>query len=161
MGYLLNISEILGFAVFIEQNGYEFYVEAMKKFAEPEIMELFQFLADEEFKHETIFAGLLAEAGKFTPPESYDGEYHAYMKEFCKSHGLANRDAIKPQVERISSIEEALEMALGFEKDSIVFFTGLKDLVASGQTDPIGRIIREEMGHIRMIHEFRSRQRGK
>lgn len=161
MGYLLNVSEILGFAVFIEQNGYEFYVEAMKKFVEPKIMEMFQFLADEEFRHEKIFAGLFEEGGKFTPPESYDGEYHAYMKEFCKSHSLANRDAIKPKVERISSIDEALEMALGFEKDSIVFFTGLKDLVAVGLTGPIDRIIREEMGHIRKIHEFRTQQIGR
>ena len=52
MSYLLDVKEILGFAVYIEQRGYEFYVEAMKKFPDPRATELFQYLADEEFKHE-------------------------------------------------------------------------------------------------------------
>ena len=59
MTYLLDVKEILEFAVFIEERGYEFYVDAMKKFSEARITELFQYLADEEFKHEKVFKKLL------------------------------------------------------------------------------------------------------
>jgi len=155
MGYLMNVSEVLEFAVYIEQNGYQFYVESLKKFPEPNIVELFQYLADEEFKHEQLFKKMLAEAGKFTPTETYDGEYQAYMREFCKSHSLADRDASKAKIKAVSSLEGALEMAVAFEKDSIVFFTQLKDLVGGEQRSPVDRIIHEEMLHLRRIFEFR------
>ena len=35
----------------------------MKKFAEPRLTELFQYLADEEFKHEEVFKKLLEQSG--------------------------------------------------------------------------------------------------
>ncbi len=157
MGYLLNVSEVLEFAVYIEQNGYEFYVEAMKKFADPDMTELFQYLADEEFKHEKFFAKLKEAAGHFTPPESYDGEYQAYMKEFCKAHSLANREAIKPKLAKLKTMNEVLDMALGFEKDSVVFFSELKGVVHSEQSGPVEKVIREELVHIRKIMDYRSR----
>ena len=59
MSYLLDVKEILEFAVYIEERGYEFYVGAMKKFGEPRATELFQYLADEEFKHEKVFKKLM------------------------------------------------------------------------------------------------------
>ena len=70
MGNLLSAGEILEFAIYIEQNGYKFYVETIKKFKEKKLVELFQYLADEERKHEETFKALLKKTGTFTPPES-------------------------------------------------------------------------------------------
>ena len=85
MSYLLDVKEILEFAVYIEERGYEFYVGAMKKFSEARITELFQYLADEEFKHKEFFKKLLEQSGGIKG-ESRDPEYQAYMREFCKAH---------------------------------------------------------------------------
>jgi rubrerythrin len=154
MSYLLDVKEILGFAVYIEERGYEFYVEAMKKFHEPHATELFQYLADEEFKHEKIFKKMMAagtEAGKGEP----DAEYQAYMREFVKAHQLGDKEAVNAKLARLSTLEQVLDLAMAFEKDSIVFFSELKSAYARGGDGALDRVIHEEMGHLRRIFQMK------
>jgi len=161
MSYLLAVKEILGFAVYIEERGYEFYVEAMKKFAAPRATELFQYLADEEFKHEKFFQKLLEQADDAWKGEAdADAEYQAYMREFVKAHSLGDREAVCAKLARISSLDEILDLAMGFEKDSIVFFSELKDFYAKGKTAAIEKVIHDEMGHLRKIFQMK-REFGK
>jgi len=150
MSYLLDVKEILEFAVYIEERGYEFYVGAMKKFSEARITELFQYLADEEFKHEKIFKKLLEQSGELKGG-SHDAEYQAYLREFCKSHSLADPETVNAKLSKVSGLEEVLDMAMGFEKDSIVFFSELKGIYARGNSAAVDKIIHEEMGHLRKI----------
>lgn len=154
MGNLLNVSEILEFAVYIEKNGYKFYVETMKKFAEQRLLDLFQFLADEEFKHEEMFKRLLKEIGTVTPHESYPGEYEAYMKDFLKAHALANDEALKQKLDSIKTIEDAIAVALDFEKDSIILFTMLKKYIEKEKQHLVEAVIQEEITHIFKINEY-------
>jgi rubrerythrin len=45
--------------------------------------------------------------------------------------------------------EDILQMAIGQEKDSIVFYTGLKEMISeTAGRERIEEIIKEEMGHI-------------
>ena len=154
MAYLLNVNEILEFAVFIEERGYEFYVDAMKKFSEPRVTELFQYLADEEFKHEEFFKKLLEQSGGING-ESRDPEYQAYMREFCKAHALADREETTARLAKASGLEEVLDMAMSFEKDSIVFFSELKEIYTKGNSAAVDKIIHEEMGHLRKIFQMK------
>ncbi len=154
MSYLLDVKEILGFAVYIEERGYEFYIEAMKKFPEPGATELFQYLADEEFKHEKLFKKLMGQDGDVKKGEA-DAEYQAYMKEFVKVHQLGDREAIQAKLARMTTLEEVLDLALGFEKDSIIFFSELKEMYAKGYTAPLEKVIHEEMGHLRKIFQMK------
>jgi len=154
MSYLLDVKEILEFAVYIEQRGYEFYIGAMKKFGEARITELFQYLADEEFKHEEFFKKLLEQSGGMKGG-SHDPEYQAYMREFCKAHSLADREATAARLARASGLDEVLDMAMGFEKDSIIFFSELKEIYEKGHSEAVDRIIHEEMGHLRKIFQMK------
>ncbi len=161
MGYLLNVNEVLDFAIHIEHHGYEFYVESMKRFNDPDLLRLFQYLADEEFKHEKAFRVLRDSLGSFTPPDSYDGEYQAYMGEFCKAHALANRDVFRARLESLTGPDALLDMALEFEKDSVVFFTELKHIVGRDKHNAVDKVIREEMAHVRRIFDLKRERRGK
>jgi rubrerythrin len=154
MGSLLNAGEVVEFAIYIEQNGYKFYVETIKKFEEKKLTDLFQFLADEEFKHEQIFKALLKKTGTFTPPESYPGEYEVYMRDFLKTHALANDEALKQKLDSISTQEDAIQMALDFEKDSIVLFTALKKYIEEANQKAVESIIQEELTHIIKITSY-------
>lgn len=52
-----------------------------------------------------------------------------------------------------TSAEEVLKEAISAEKESIVFYLGMKDMVPEGKgRDRIDAIIREEMGHIQIIN---------
>ena len=59
------------------------------------------------------------------------------------------------------SMEEIINRALGLEKDSIVFYLGIRDMVP----ERLGRnrlddIIREEMNHISILSKELSSHRG-
>ena len=151
MTYLLETREILESAVIIEQSGYEFYIKSMKKLADPKVTQLFQYLADEEFKHENKFKSILSAldpAGRGGPA---DEEYRAYLRGFCRAHLLANPEKAGQLVESIRNEQDALTLAMQFEKDSVIFFTELKNLYADDPLGSIERIIQEEMTHIRRI----------
>ena len=154
MSYLLDVKEILEFAVYIEERGYEFYVGAMKKFPEPRATELFQYLADEEFKHEKVFKKLMEQDGDLMKGER-DAEYQAYMREFVRAHQLGDKEAVNAKLSRLSTLDDILDLAMDFEKDSIVFFSELKGLYAKGHSAAIDKIIREEMGHLRKIFQMK------
>lgn len=156
MSYLLDVKEILEFAVHIEERGYEFYVEAMKKFNDPRATQLFQYLADEEFKHEKVFRKLLANEGGLRRQEA-DSEYRDYMKEFVKAHPLAERRTVRDRLSRMAEPEQVLELAMEFEKESIIFFTQLKELVAPGRSRAVEKVIHEEMGHLRKVSQMKRR----
>ncbi len=150
MPYLLDVKEILGFAVYIEQRGYEFYIGAMKKFTDPRATPLFQYLADEEFKHEALFKRMMEGEAGLRPMEP-DPEYQAYMREFVKAHQLGDREAIQDKLARLKALDDVLDLAMGFEKDSIVLFSELKELAARGNAAALEKVIHEEMGHLRKI----------
>ena len=46
-------------------------------------------------------------------------------------------------------------MAMGFEKDSIVFFSELKEIFTKGDSAAVDKIIHEEMGHLRKIFQMK------
>jgi rubrerythrin len=50
------------------------------------------------------------------------------------------------------SLKDIVQFAIGMEKDSIVFYLGVKDMVPSALgKDKIDAIIREEMRHITIL----------
>lgn len=154
MSELLSVSESIEFAVHIEANGYKFYVEAIKKLNDSRVREIFQYLADEEFKHEATFKNMLKDVASYTPHESYPGEYKAYLKDFIKSHALGNKDALKSKIDAMKNADDAVKTALEFEKDSIVFFTMVKKYVGPDGEDIVDKIINEELAHIHRINKF-------
>ena len=155
MGVLFEVKEVLDFAVYIEQNGYEFYSEASKKFSDRKIVALFEYLALEETKHEKLFKDLAKSSNTFDAEESYEGEFNAYMKEFCSSHSLANRDTIRTSLENLKTFEDVLDKALSFEKDSVVFFSELKYMGIFDRGQVIDKVIQEELDHLRKLLKFR------
>lgn len=154
MSNIMNISEVVEFAVYIEKNGYKFYVDTLKKFNDAKFVQLFQYLADEEFKHEKTFSQLLSQVGTFIPNESYAGEYDAYMKQFISMHALANDEVLKTKMAGIKSVNEAVALALDFEKDSIILFEMLKKYIQPEKQYAVEAIIQEEITHIYKINEF-------
>ena len=55
-------------------------------------------------------------------------------------------------------IRRILLAAIGLEKDSIIFYLGMKELVPENLgKNRIDKIIKEEMGHIRLLSGFQKK----
>ena len=156
MQKVLNINEILDFAIKIEQNGYAFYTRVAKKFNNLKIINLIHYLAEEELRHEHLFKALKKKKGIFTPHESYEGEYSIYSEEFLRSHFLSTRESINKSIQMIKDDIDIIDFAIDFEKDSVVFFTTLKTFISDDKDNVIEKIIQEEVNHLKKLFVLRN-----
>ena len=74
MSMPLSGSELINIAIGIERRGIAFYDVMTKSTENAAAGEVFQHLADMERQHVQIFQGMLDEADKYQPAETYPGE---------------------------------------------------------------------------------------
>ena len=53
--------------------------------------------------------------------------------------------------EEVEDEKEAVDMAMRFEKETMLFFFDLRDTIAGANQDVVGRIIDEEKKHLRRL----------
>ena len=146
-----HVDEVFEMAVQIERHGARFYHRAAQGVDNPQVSQLLLDLAAMEEQHEKVFADMRTELSEGTwaaaPP--VDEQETSYLRAWADAHVF---DVKKDPVERLSgkeAAEDILRMAIGLEKDSIVFYLGIKEVVPEGAgQDRIDAIIREEMNHI-------------
>lgn len=149
MAYDFNADEIFEMAEQIERNGVKFYETAAKEIDEADNKKLLEELADMEKKHEKIFAAMKAElAGQEKAATVFDPDDEGvqYLRALADIRVFYEKDI------DLSSMKSILKDAITAEKDSIVFYLGMKELV----TEKAGKarlddIIREEMKHITLL----------
>ncbi|MFN4226634.1 MAG: ferritin-like domain-containing protein [Candidatus Ratteibacteria bacterium] len=144
MGNFFNISEIYQFAIKIEENGEKFYRKIAEKVGDVEVKKIFIFLADEEVRHKKIFENNLAKIENYEPPESYPGEYFAYLKAYAE--GLIFPKNIEKELEK-EDIIEAIDFGIRRELDSIMYYLEMKDFIPETQVLELDKIIKEERSH--------------
>lgn len=149
MKYDFNADEVFKMAEQIEKNGADFYKNAAANMPEGEEKKLLLDLSDMEVLHEKIFSELHAELGSRAKEETtFDPEGMAaqYLK------ALADTRVFYEKEIDTTSMKEILKEALVAEKDSIVFYLGMKELVPGEfGKDKLDDIIKEEMLHIKII----------
>jgi len=164
MGVEFNAEEVLRIAEQIEHNGAEFYRKASENLSDERNKKLLVDLSDWEQQHEKTFATMRAElAGAEREAMVFDpqGETAAYLKALADHRVFdVSVDPSKRLTGR-ESAEEIIRLALGAEKDSIVFYLGMKDMVSARQgKDKIDAIIKEEMSHITILTRELAALRG-
>ncbi len=149
MSYDFNADEIFEMAEQIERNGGKFYRDAAENISDEASKELLIELATMEDEHEKIFAALRSELTNVEKAQTTfdpEGETAQYLKTLADT-----RVFFKKEID-LSSMKEILKTGLTAEKDSIVFYLGMKDLVPEKfGKNRIDGIIKEEMSHIKLI----------
>ena len=152
-----NAFEAFEIAEKIERNGARFYRRAAELFDDPGLTKLFLELAGWEKGHEQLFADMKkqlfeqsSELRTFKPDDRLVPDAQAMA-------GLAVF-GIKPDPAEVltgkENRAEVIAKAIEKEKDSIVYYTGLKGFVsARAGKDKIDDIIAEEMLHIRILNQ--------
>ncbi len=152
-----SVREVVEMAVRTEKLGHEFYTGMAEKFSsEQGLKDLFTLLATMELKHERIFTGIL---GKISGNEPIDpGEWTEalnYLRAMMESQFFLGSEKSLPNLDRIKSVAEATDFAIGFEKETTLFFTGMKAAVSEPDRTLVDEIIVEEMRHIAILTKFR------
>jgi rubrerythrin len=157
MAIAYTADEIFSIGVEIEKNGRRFYEAAARSASDSSAKALFDRLSKWELEHEKLFSVLqsgLSDQAK--EPVSYDpaGELGLYLKAAADSHIFKVGADIQSLVKQCKTEKEALAMALTFEKDSVVLYSTMLNLVPEhlGKKD-VQKILNEELKHVSIITE--------
>jgi rubrerythrin len=149
MGIDFNADEVFEVAEQIERNGADFYRDVADRVSEEKKKNLLLNLARMEDEHEKIFKKLRAQLSldeKIQNTFDPNGESESYL------HALASTRIFYKKKVDISSYEEILKSAITAEKDSIVFYLGMKEVVPTEEGKcKMDDIIKEEMSHIKLL----------
>ena len=151
---LLTAAEALKWAMEIEENGEAFYNAVAAKSADAETKALLEDLAIQERGHYQVFQKMLEEVRPH-PDLSDVGyeyeEYQAYLQVVLASALFAGPDKGLTLAEQAKDREAALQAAMGFEKDTLLFFYDLREMVSEAERETITAIINEEKTHLRRL----------
>jgi len=118
---------------------------------------VFSDLAAMEDEHEKTFAAMRAElSGTEIKPPVFDpdGQAQMYLRAMADEHVFNIKADPVGQLAAQETPEEVLKMAIGLEKDSIVFYVGLKESVSPrAGKDKVQAIIKEEIDHIATLSQ--------
>jgi rubrerythrin len=147
-----SVTEAVEMAVQTERLGYQFYKEMAGKFKDNKrLADLFTTLANKERAHERIFEELkdtVVEA----EPEGWE-EAQNYFRAMMQSEFFMGKGKSLPSMKNIRSLEDAVDFALGFEKETLLYYLGLRGAVSD--TKAVDDIIEEERSHIAWLNGFK------
>ena len=149
MSYDFNADDIFEMAQQMERNGGKFYRAAADSTQDPDHKEFLLKLAAMEDQHEKTFSDMQSELlaqEKASTVFDPAGEAALYLRALADTRVFFEKEI------DVSSMKSILKSAIEAEKDSIVFYLGMKEAVpqnlGKGRLD---HIIKEEMGHIRLL----------
>ena len=152
-----NIEEIFEIAEQIERNGAKYYQKAANQIEDQNFKLLFLDLVDMEKKHERVFAYLKNKiADKNLDQGMLDPDSSAvrYLCSFADGAVFDLKADPSAYLSSKRSMDEILRYAIDLEKDSIVFYYGIQELVPEELgKDQIYTIIKEEMKHITFLND--------
>ncbi len=147
-----SIIEVVDQAIEVEEHGYKFYSEMAKIFGEnKEFTKLFDTLAEKELVHEKKFS----ELKKKIKDDSIEGEEEVmpYLKAIVESAFFIGEDRPLNAMKNAKTVSEAVDHALDFEKETLLYYMGIKDILESKEI--IDEIIDEEKKHIIWLNELK------
>jgi rubrerythrin len=155
MAVFFSGSELLEIAMAIESNGMAFYQALADKTAKSDIKDIYTYLAGEEKKHLDTFQGMSDSLGQAKPPEIYGEEYMLYLKSLVDNVVFSNVTEAQQKASKISNEIEAVDIGIQAEKDSILFYIELQNLVRERDNKVVLKILDEEKNHLRQLSQLK------
>jgi rubrerythrin len=144
--------DVFTMAVRIEENGKTFYQGAAQQTDSEGLEKLFEELSLMEDGHITLFKGFLGElVGSLPKTWDPEGLAESYLQATADSH-IFTKQSASERLKGITTVDDAFDMALQFEKDSVAFFLGMKNLLPDEKTKgEIDKLIEQEQQHVTML----------
>ncbi|RKY08937.1 MAG: rubrerythrin [Planctomycetota bacterium] len=158
MPITFNANEIFQIAEQIERNGARFYRKAADSASDKETKQMFLEMADMEAGHLKTFEHMrryLTYKEKAATVFDPDNEASIYLRTMADARGSEGKKSPTEELTGAESIEEILKIALSAEKDSVIYYFGLRSFVPPrAGRDKIEAIIAEEIKHITTLNKM-------
>ena len=145
-------NEVIEMAVQIEKRGLSFFEEMVRTATSENVKKVFEFLAQEERSHIETFESLRASEDRMQLQGPYNWE------EVGQYFGTLIDNMVFPRVEEGKELSKeiydeftAIHTAISIEKDNILFFREISDLVGEEDRKLLAELVDQEKGHIRKL----------
>ncbi len=149
-------SEILRMAVEIERHGKAFYDSVIRVMKNPHARDIFQFLSDEEERHEDVFKRMLQKVEQKNESGYDDEEVIFYFRSLIEKKIFPTSEEAESMEKDLGDPVVAMHIALSLEKESILFYHELLPVTNEKDHPVIHQIIEEERNHIHRILQLKS-----
>lgn len=161
MAGVFKANDIVRAAVEAEKKGQEFYQCLAGRVQDAKIKALFEDLAGEEVEHQKRFQAILDRLEPIDVPAYSDQEeYNQYFEALINSHMLFSCGWGEFLLDQVHNEQEALKLAMNFERDSLLFFKEMKDFVPEGDRRIIEQCIDEERRHLTRLRQMMPAENG-
>jgi rubrerythrin len=145
-------SEIIKFAIEKEQQSANLYQKLVNRARNDGEKALFEKLMRDELHHKQFYADILSSvAEEKSPGAQEENEYAAYMRQLIEE----SRTVKLPDDIDTMPFNDILAYAIKREKDSVMFYLGLKQYVPADAQAKVEMIIAEESRHAAVIANLR------
>jgi rubrerythrin len=148
---LLTGEEIVEIAMRLEEEGEAFYNAAAKQATTAQLKELFEELAIQEQYHYRAFQQMGRNIVRSALSDDQWEQFQEYTGALLNQRIFDRPEGALSKAAGVQVEIEALEAALGFEKETLQFYQGLRDVVRGADQQTVDRIIGEEEQHIRRL----------
>jgi rubrerythrin len=150
-------SDVVEIAIRIEENGENFYRYAVQLAKDEDTKKIFMNLAEAEVHHKRTFEKIFAVMAKEALPETYDGEYAAYLHNYVDNSIIFKKDVMETEMAKVKDVLAAIDFAIRRELDSILYYHEIKPLVPVSEHGVIDDVIDEERKHFKGLSNLRTR----
>lgn len=158
MAYDFNSEEAFEMAIQIERNGAAFYRKAASLQKEAANKKFLETIARMEDRHMAGFEEMksaIADIEKTQTVFDPKDELFLYLKAMADAHGGEGDPDVTEQLTGEETMAQIIQTAIGLEKESILFYIGLKDMVPPKLgREKIEDIIDEEKKHMVQLSGF-------
>jgi len=158
MSMRFTADEVFEMALQIERNGAAFYERAAELEQDAHARNTLLELAAMEEEHEQSFTEMRAELTEQERKElTFDpeGQLPLYLRAIADKNVFDTKSAPAERLTGKETMEDVLRTAIGLEKDSIVFYVGLKGIVPERLgAARLDDIVKEEMSHIATLSDL-------
>ncbi len=154
---MFSAGELIEVALGIERNGVVYYGSLAELSRDPSLKEAYGGLADMERRHVDVFQRLLGSVSGYqaTRAGESDEEYQRYLEALIDSAVFSDDEVAGKMARDARSPAEAIQIALGAEKDSILFYMEMRDFVSRNDRPAIDSVIKEEKSHVRELSRLK------
>ncbi len=146
---MFTLTDICNIAIQIEQNGAATYLGASKTMKDPKLAEVLAWMAREEENHARWFESIQSDKVLTAEQMKMEAVGRSLLQEIVQSNTFSlDNDVLKDTTQLSDLISQSIE----FERDTILFYEILLDLLEDEDTiEKLNTIIREEHNHIKKL----------
>ena len=153
----LSATEIIKTAIEIEKRGIAYYDVMAESTWHEVARDLFKHLAGMEHQHRDTFEKLLDQIDKQDSERQPENEETAYIQSLADSAVFTDELAASELATHLDNEIEAMDIAITAEKESILFYYEMLDVVSQATAPVVRHILNEEKMHLTQLSEIKKR----